>query len=105
MPASPLRYFDRYTRTVKTELIYGEGWLRLAYENPPGRLLVWLLFRRKVFSLYFGLKMKTKASALKDLASHSADTALHAVKDAAHTAKPDQVAATGNGHRSGNRPV
>ena len=65
MPASPIRYYDRYSRTVKTERIYGERWLRLAYENPIGRLFVWLVAKRALFSTYYGLKMKTKASALK----------------------------------------
>ena len=65
MPVLPIRYYDRYSRTVKTERIYGERWMRLAYENPLGRLLVWFLVKRTLFSTYYGLKMKTKASALK----------------------------------------
>jgi phosphatidylserine decarboxylase len=65
MSAQPIRYFDRYSRSMKIERIYGERWLRLAYENPVGRLFVWLLVRRAVFSIYYGLKMKTRASALR----------------------------------------
>jgi phosphatidylserine decarboxylase len=54
MSVQPIRYFDRYSRSVKTEQIYGESWLRFAYENPLGRFLVWALFRRAVFSRWYG---------------------------------------------------
>ena len=33
----PIRYYDRQKKTVATEQIYGERWLRLAYETAPGR--------------------------------------------------------------------
>jgi phosphatidylserine decarboxylase len=65
MAAQPIQYFDRYSGTTKIERIYGERWLRLAYDNPIGRFFVWLLVRRAVFSVYYGLKMKTRASALR----------------------------------------
>jgi len=61
MPAEPIRYYDRYTREIKTERIYGEGWLRFAYENPIGRLSVWLLARRKFFSWWYGWRASQKA--------------------------------------------
>lgn len=57
MPAEPIRYFDRYARAVKTERIYGEKWLRFAYENPVGRFFVWALVRRAFFSKWYGWKM------------------------------------------------
>jgi phosphatidylserine decarboxylase len=62
MPALPVTYVDRYSRTVKTERIYGERWLRWAYENPVGRLAVWLLFRRAFASRWYGRKMKKRSS-------------------------------------------
>jgi len=62
MPAEPLRYFDRYRRTIETESIYGEGWLRWAYENPIGRLTTWLIVRRPIFSHYFGWRMNRRGS-------------------------------------------
>lgn len=65
MSAEPIRYFDRYARALKTERIYGERWLRFAYENPAGRLLVWLLARRAFFSRWYGWKMNKPASALR----------------------------------------
>jgi phosphatidylserine decarboxylase len=67
MSAQPLRYYDRATRELKTEDIYGEGWLRAAYENPVGRFLVWLLVRRRIFSRYYGWKMNWRSSALQIL--------------------------------------
>ena len=65
MPAEPIRYYDRYARAVKTEHIYGERWMRFAYENPVGRFFVWLLARRAVFSQWYGHKMRKPESALR----------------------------------------
>ena len=67
MPAEPIRYYDRYTREVKTERIYGEKWLRFAYENPAGRFFVWLLARRAIFSRWYGRKMNKRSSAMRVL--------------------------------------
>ena len=50
MPAEPVRYFHRYRRTIETEQIYGERWLRWVYENPVGRLALWLVVRRAIYS-------------------------------------------------------
>ncbi|HWA85915.1 MAG TPA: archaetidylserine decarboxylase [Opitutus sp.] len=59
MPRQPIRYFDRYAKSVKTETVFGERWLRFAYENPAGRFLVWLLVRRAIFSHWYGWRMNT----------------------------------------------
>lgn len=67
MPAEPIRFFNRYTKTVETEKIFGEKWLRMAYENPVGRSFVWLLARRALFSRYYGYKMNRRISALQIL--------------------------------------
>lgn len=67
MSAEPIRYFDRYARSLKTEQIYGEKWLRFAYENPAGRFFVWLAARRAFFSRWYGWKMRKPASALRVL--------------------------------------
>ncbi len=67
MPAEPIRYFHRYRQVVETEQIYGERWMRLAYENPVGRLFVWLLIRRAFFSRWYGYKMRKPESALRVL--------------------------------------
>jgi phosphatidylserine decarboxylase len=63
----PIRYFDRYDKTTKIEKIFGERWLRLAYDNPVGRFAVWLFVRRALFSLYYGRKMNRRGSDLKIL--------------------------------------
>jgi len=67
MAADPIQFFDRYTRALKTERVYGGKWLRWAYDNPAGRFAVWLAIRRIWFSRWYGRKMKQRASALKIL--------------------------------------
>jgi phosphatidylserine decarboxylase len=62
LPPEPIRYFDRYDRKTKTEKVFGERWLRLAYDNPVGRLAVWLLVRRRLFSWYYGRRMNRRGS-------------------------------------------
>jgi len=65
MSAAPIRYYDRYEKALKTEQIYGEGWLRFAYENPAGLFFVWLLAKRAWFSQWYGRKMTKRVSALE----------------------------------------
>ncbi|ACB75259.1 archaetidylserine decarboxylase [Opitutus terrae] len=67
MPAEPIRFYHRYHQRIETEKVFGEGWLRFAYENPAGRFFVWLLARRKFFSWWYGRKMNQKVSALRIL--------------------------------------
>ena len=67
MSAQPIRYYNRYTKTVETEKVFGERWLRLAYNNPVGRLFVWLVARRSFFSWWYGRKMNKRVSALQIL--------------------------------------
>jgi phosphatidylserine decarboxylase len=63
MPVEPIRYYDRYQRELKTEEIYGESWLRFAYENPLGRFFVWFIARRIFFSRWYGWQMNKRVSA------------------------------------------
>jgi phosphatidylserine decarboxylase len=65
MPAAPIRFYHRYKRKLEEERVFGEGWLRFAYENPAGRFFVWLLARRAIFSQWYGRKMNQKVSALR----------------------------------------
>ncbi len=67
MPDQPIHYYDRYDRSVKTERVFGERWVRFAYENPGGRFFVWLLARRAFFSKWYGRKMNKRESALRIL--------------------------------------
>jgi len=63
MPAAPIRYYHRTRCALETEEIYGEGWLRFAYENPAGRFLTWMLARRWILSAYYGWRMNRPYSA------------------------------------------
>jgi phosphatidylserine decarboxylase len=67
MPAAPIQFYNRYTKKIETEAIYGEKWLRLAYENPVGRLMVWAFAKRAFFSMYFGWRMGWSYSQFKVL--------------------------------------
>jgi phosphatidylserine decarboxylase len=60
---TPIQYYDRYDRKLKTEKIFGERWLRFAYEQPLGRLTVWLFAKRKFFSWYYGWRMNKPESS------------------------------------------
>ena len=57
----PVRYFNRLTGSLETEKIYGERWLRLAYENPCGTILRHLI-KRPFFSRWYGRRMARPAS-------------------------------------------
>jgi phosphatidylserine decarboxylase len=63
MPASPIQFYNRYTKTIETEAIYGEKWLRLMYESPLGGFLLWAIVRRALFSRYYGWQMNKRISA------------------------------------------
>ncbi|MEC5126487.1 phosphatidylserine decarboxylase [Verrucomicrobiales bacterium BCK34] len=49
-----LVFYDRYTKSLKTEGIYGEKPLRWAYETTPGRICLNAVIRRKWFSRLYG---------------------------------------------------
>jgi phosphatidylserine decarboxylase len=57
MPANSIRFYNRYTGQIEAEQIYGEGWLRFAYENPAGRFFLWALAKRAIFSSWYGWRM------------------------------------------------
>ncbi len=67
MPAEPIRYFHRAKGTIETEHVYGERWLRFAYENPVGRFFTWALIRRALVSKYYGWRMNRLYSSSKVL--------------------------------------
>jgi phosphatidylserine decarboxylase len=58
----PIHYFDRYTKSIETEIIYGEPFLRWAYGNPFGRLSVQLVAKRHFFSHWYGWRMNQPAT-------------------------------------------
>jgi phosphatidylserine decarboxylase len=58
----PIRFFNPATQLVETEQIYGEGYLRWAYENPMGRLTTFSVLQRAWFSQWYGWRMDRPAS-------------------------------------------
>lgn len=65
MDTAPITYFNRYTRQVETEAVYGEAFLRWTYGNPLGRLVLHALVKRAVFSRWYGRRMDAPASRRK----------------------------------------
>jgi phosphatidylserine decarboxylase len=61
----PIEYFNRHTRRLETERVYGEGFLRWTYANPLGQATLHVLVKRAVFSAWFGKHMDRPASAAK----------------------------------------
>ena len=61
-PSQPIPFFNRYTQQVEQEIIYGEGPLRFAYENPVGRMALELFVKRRLFSRWYGWRMDRPAS-------------------------------------------
>jgi phosphatidylserine decarboxylase len=57
-----VQYYNRYTQQIETEVIYGERWLRWAYENPLGRAATALLIKRAIFSKWYGWRMSRPES-------------------------------------------
>jgi phosphatidylserine decarboxylase len=52
-----IQYFNRYTRRIETEDIYGGHFLRWTYGNLLGRLSLHTLVKRSVFSRWYGWRM------------------------------------------------
>ncbi|MEX0323343.1 MAG: archaetidylserine decarboxylase [Puniceicoccaceae bacterium] len=65
MAGNPIQFYDRYDQCVKTERVYGETGLRIAYGTPPGRFMTWAMFARPWFSRLFGWQMKRPSSVSK----------------------------------------
>lgn len=60
--AEPIRFRNRATGRIETESIYGEAWLRWAYETPVGRAALRLVGARPFFSRWYGWRMDRPAS-------------------------------------------
>lgn len=61
----PIKYFNRHTRKVETERVYGEKFLGWAYGNPLGKAALHTLVKRAAFSEWYGRRMDSPASAAK----------------------------------------
>lgn len=57
-----IQFFNRSKGTVDTEDVYGEDWLRLIYEKPLGKLLLWVAVKRAWFSRWYGWRMSRPSS-------------------------------------------
>lgn len=57
-----IQFRNRYTGGIENEQVYGERWLRWAYENPLGRLTVAACAARPWFSKWYGWRMRRPAS-------------------------------------------
>lgn len=60
-----IEFLNRYTGRTEVEAIYGERWLRWAYETPLGKLSLHLLAKRALFSRWYGWRMDQPASRAK----------------------------------------
>lgn len=65
MPAAPITFFNRLTRRIETEAVYGEGFLRFTYEHALGALPLHALVKRAAFSRWYGRRMDAPASRAK----------------------------------------
>lgn len=66
--SAPITFFNRRTRRIETERIYGESWLRFIYGgNPLGKLSLAAVVRRAWFSAWYGWRMNRPVSANKVL--------------------------------------
>ncbi|MGB0372653.1 MAG: phosphatidylserine decarboxylase [Opitutales bacterium] len=65
MSAEPIKYWNPYTSRVEDEEVYGEGFVRFAYETSLGRFFLWALVKRAFFSHWYGRKMDRATSAEK----------------------------------------
>jgi phosphatidylserine decarboxylase len=81
----PIRYFNRHTGETEEESIYGERWLRWAYETAPGRLALHALVKRPLFSRLYGRRMDSPASR-KRIAPFIEDYGMDANEFASHPA-------------------
>ena len=59
----PWQVYDRYAKARAPEPIYGEKWLRWAYERRLGRFTTWALAARAFFSRLYGWRMRRPESA------------------------------------------
>ncbi|MBB5034175.1 phosphatidylserine decarboxylase [Prosthecobacter vanneervenii] len=89
MSAAPITFFNRITRRLETEAVYGEGFLRFTYESPLGALPLHSLVKRAAFSSWYGSRMDSPASRAKIapfLATYDVDTSEFAESpDSYHT--------------------
>lgn len=62
MSAQPLQFYNRYTGGMEVEHIYGERWLRWAYETRLGRIATRHIASKLWFSRWYGWRMSQPGS-------------------------------------------
>lgn len=63
--SKPVQFFDRESGRLETEAVFGEKPLRWVYETHLGKIALWALVRRAVFSEIYGIVMSRPASRKK----------------------------------------
>ncbi len=72
-----IQFYNRYTRNIETEQVYGESFLRWAYGDPLGKLALHTLVKRPAFSKWYGNRMnqpETKSKVLPFIRDYGLDT-------------------------------
>lgn len=75
---SAIQYYSSLSGTIETEQVYGEGFLRFAYDNPLGKMALHLFIKRPFFSHWYGWRMnqpKSKQKIAPFLAHYGLDPA------------------------------
>lgn len=62
---SAIQYYSSLSGKVETEQVYGESFLRYAYENPLGKMALHLFIKRPFFSHWYGWRMNQPQSQQK----------------------------------------
>ncbi len=65
MANEPIQFFNRYSRRLETESVYGQAFLKWTYGNPLGRIALHALAKRALFSRWYGWRMDRPASRAK----------------------------------------
>ena len=60
-----IQYFNRYTQSLETEQVYGEAFLKWAYQTPLGKIALHSFVKRPIFSRWYGNKMDQPKSCQK----------------------------------------
>ncbi|MEZ5301124.1 MAG: archaetidylserine decarboxylase [Verrucomicrobiales bacterium] len=73
-----IQFYNRYTQQIEDEAVYGDGFLRFAYQTLPGRALLPFIARNAAFSRWYGWRMakpKTREKIAPFLKTYGIDPA------------------------------
>ena len=62
-----IQFFNRYTKKIETEQVYGESFLKWAYGNPLGKMALHAFVKRPAFSKWYGKRMDQPTTKSKVL--------------------------------------